>query len=64
MYGVPGRSLSSCELVERHDQDKAGSNDIAHRQHVVVQPYLFEETSFGEEIAGGVLTDRKILGSW
>ena len=61
MYGSSGRSLSSCELVEGHDQDKTGSSDIAH---VVVGPYLFEETSFGEEIPREIITDQIIFGSW
>ena len=64
MYCCSRQCLPSCELVEGHDQDKTGSSDIAHRLRVVVGPYFFEETSFGEETAGEVITDQRIIGSW
>ena len=42
MYNSFGRSLSSCELVEGHDQDKTGSSDITHKLCFVVGSYFFE----------------------
>ena len=56
--------LFHCDFVEGHDEDRTGSSDIAHSLRFDVGSYLFEETSFVEEVAGGVITDQRILGSW